>query len=324
MTTALFIDWARIKLSVDGSDSYIMGAVELARKSDDPVWYAGCFTTPYAPPSSELLFAHWPRRDVLNRPDALLQWVTANWSALPISGARLTNAMGPRKFVQTLVGYARWIDGGGVRGLDRDDFDGAFTALLASVPNHGRYTGLKLYETLRRVGVAAPPVSDIRPRGGRTPRRTLAHLFGHDHRSDTAALVVEANALADELRQQIPTTWFNVEMLLCNFHQALAGKFYPGYALDKELSRIAIVEAAFPGAANGTRGVRQRLYRSETLGELGGWSGVRKELGRVMPRYGYIWHDALFDYGATADLSSPVVRVGDKPALTALRGIGEE
>ena len=319
-----FIEFSRLKLAADGSDAYIMGAVVLALESDDPYWYAGCFTTSYAPPTQEVLVRRFARCDLLHRPKEVLGWAVQHWDGLPISGARRTNRMGPHKFVDTLAGYAQWLDSGGVEGLNRTDFDAAFKQLLGGVPNHGRYTGLKLYETLRRIGADIPPVSDIRPRGGRTPRRSLSAIFGHDHRSDTTAASDEANTLADGLRSDVPTTWFNVEMLLCNFSKAVKGTFYPGHALDRELSRVASVRGAFgEREGSGTMRVRRMLYPDECLGEIGGWTGVRKELEETLPRYGYLWSDRLYDFGRTVDVSRPVKRAREEP-LRLLCGTGEE
>lgn len=319
-----FLEFARLKLAADGSDAYIMGAVVLALESDDPHWYAGCFTTPYAPPTQEVLVRHWTRHDLLEREDLVLEWTIDHWSSLPISGARRTNRMGPHKLVRTLAGWARWLDSGGIQKLDSHNFDTAFKQLTAGAPNHGRYTGLKLYETLRRIGADIPTVGDIRPRGGRVPRRSLREIFGHDHRSDDAATAAEANALADRLRNEIPTSWFNAEMLLCNFRKAMAGGFYPGYATDKELERAHQVAIAFgDDMISSTLRVRRLLYPPTYLGEVGGWSGTRMELGRALPDHGYFWSDGLFDYAKTTDLARPAER-SPSAKLPFLRGVGEE
>lgn len=307
VTPELFVEFARLKLAADASDAYITGAVALARASDDPWWYAGCFTTPYAPPTNEVLFTHWPRAEVLRRPVDLHAWVAAHWRGLPISGARHVNGMGPAKLADTLVRYARWIDADGPLRLDASSATVAFRQLLRDAHNHGRYTGMKLYETLRRVGVAIPPFDDLQPRGGRTPRKALAAIFtdvGHDYRSDRPPALVEANALADLVRRAVPTTWFDVEVLLCNFHQLLDGHFYVGYALDKELDRLAVVRRVFPDGGAATLAARATLYDPIYLGERHGWA-LRKELRRAWRDHRVLWSDARYDYRASRDISQP-------------------
>lgn len=325
-----FIEFARLKLAADGSDSYIMGAVELARRKEEPYWYAGVFTTFYAPPAPEVFTSVWSRQDVLQRPDAVLEWVEQHWEALPLSGARRTNRMGPHKLVETLLGYARWIEDDGIDRLRWDirdgDFDVASRGLLRCVPNHGRYTGLKLYETLRRIGLLLPAVSDIRPRGGRTPRKSLRLIYGHDSHADDRRVCEEANSLADGLRREIPTSWFNVEMLLCNFSKAVKGGYYPGHALDRELSHAARCKTEF-SADMLTRFYAQRvlLYPVVCRGEVHGWDSTRKDLEFCYPRYGYLWSDLVYDFNMTTDLSCPSRRdVGPVTELSSVRGYGEE
>ncbi len=320
-----FIEFSRLKLAIDGSDSYIMGAVLLALESDDPYWYAGCFSTFYAPPAQEVFVNRWSRRAVLDDPEAVLEWCIDHWQGLPLSGARRVNRMGPHKLVNTLVGYAKWLEHGGITMVSQcNAFDAAFKTLLKGVPNHGRYTGLKLYETLRRVGARIPTVTDIRPNGAHTPRKALASIFDeHDYHINRGAALEEANTLSDILRLEIPTTWFNVEMLLCNFLKAVKGTYYPGHALDRELDRVSQVRTEFGlTAGEDTTRVRSALYRSSCLGEANEWTGVRKHLQSTFPKHGYMWSDISFNYGDTIDLGSPVKRRARK--FKPLIGKGEE
>ncbi len=319
-----FIEFARLKLALDGSDAYIMGAVEQARtRKEDPYWAAGVFTTFYAPPSHESFMNVWSMHDVLNFTDEVQAWTIANWEDLPVSGARHTNRMGPHKCVETLVGYAKWLTKAGPETLGGNDFPLVFKRFIKNVPNHGRYTGLKLYETLRRLGAPFPTVTDIRPSGGRVPRRALNMIYGHNHKLDDAEHLAEANQLAHALALEIPTTWFNVEMLLCNFTKAVKGSYYPGHALDRELERAVVCADFNPIATASLSRVRKKLYSDSCLGEFNGWSGVRKELGRCLPDHGYLWSDILYDYGATTDLAHPAPQRKWNPVV-ANRGYGEE
>ena len=320
-----FIEFARLKLAADGSDSYIMGVVELARRYSDQYWYAGVFTAFCSLPSQEIFADRWSRNDMLTRPDEILAWTIEHWNALPIGSTRRTNRMGPHKLITTLSGYARWLESGGPSRINSSSFDGAFKQLLGSIPNHGRYTSIKLYEILRRIGADLPAMDDIRPKGGRTPRRALNMIYGHDHHHDTPLLLAEANALADELRGVVPTTWFNVEMLLCNFSKAVKGSYYPGLGLDHELANVNRVRAIFcPDAGSLILEQRARLFPRACLGELSGWSGRRDELEKCLSIHGYFWSDLLYDYGATTDLARPITRDISVFLPPLLKGYGEE
>ncbi len=319
-----FVDFCQLKLAIDGSDSYITGAISLARESEDPYWYAGCFSTFYAPPSQEVFTRRWSRKAIIKEPDKVLEWCEQHWQGLPLSRVRRVNRMGPHKLVRTLSGYAAWLDSGGMDSLNKSDsFDSAFKTLMKGVPNHGRYTGLKLYEALRRLGAPLPTVTDIRPNGASVPRRTLGAIFDHNTHDNSAVGRTEADSLSDILKQAVPTTWFNVEMLLCNFMKTIKGGYYPGHALDRELEHIAKVQKEFGQEAGAsTLRTRQTLYRAECLGENNNWSGTRRELLSTFVDHGYIWSDLRFKYDDTADLGSPVKR--RSPKRKALIGKGEE
>lgn len=309
----VFIEFSRKKLAADGSDAYIMGAVELARQSDDPLWHAGVFTTFYAPPANEIVCDRWSRQDVLERPHQFRDWVEANWKGLPMSGARRTGAFTPIKVMTALLGWANSLEDRQlefIAATNGDDFETAFREFLKCAPYHGRYTGLKLYETVRRLGVELPVVNSIVPRGGKTPRKGLAMIFpGHDPRSNEGWALRQAEDYSEDLRKEVGTTTFNIEMLLCNFSKAVKGSYYPGHALDRELVHIAKAEAWFnPWCASKLRAVRPKLYPRACLGEFGGWDSTRKELERYYPETGHFWSDL---YAAGAPLT-PVIGFGEE------------
>ena len=43
-------------------------------------------------------------------------------------------------------------------------------------------------------------------------------------------------------------------------------------------------------------------------GGKNGWFGVRKELGKALPLYSYLWNDLRYKYHETEDLSQPVAQ----------------
>lgn len=329
MNPEVFLDFARLKLAADGSDSYIDGAVQVARNQPDPFFYLGVFTTFYAPPAQDVFCSHWSREMTLEAPDLLEAWVTTHWGTLPLSGARRTGGFTPKKVRDAILGWATFLQGGGFASLARDvsdlgSFEEVFPKFLKRVPYHGRYTGLKLYEACRRMGAPVPPVDTIVPKDGRTPRKGLKLLYPvHDYKANDHASLAWADAAAKELARAVPCSTFNVEMLLCNFTKAVSGSYYPGHALDRDLGRVpGLCQAFGPRVGFELYKNRSFLYPPECLGELQGWYGRRKELERCYPDYGYFWSDVKYDYAATTDLSEPVKRIDY--ALTPVVGFGEE
>jgi hypothetical protein len=273
---------------------------------------AGVFTTFYAPPTHNVVCAYWERRDLLTNYDDVLAFMTEHWKFLPISGARRTNAFSPKKATDTLRGYAEWLESGALDDLPRADFETCHHAFLKGIPNHGRYTGLKLYETLRRLGADLPVVDNLVPKGGKTPRKGLALIYpGHDYRDNGRWACREANELADGLRQAVGTTWFNVEMLLCNFTKCVKGSYYPGHALDRDLSRMTKMLPYWGDLAD-IREQRARLYPRDCLGELRGWDGTRKDCERAYPDRGYIFSDLRGFHGFDESVLTPVLGFGEE------------
>ncbi|KKL64111.1 hypothetical protein LCGC14_2168280, partial [marine sediment metagenome] len=163
----------------------------------------------------------------------------------------------------------------------------------------------------------------IRPAGAWSPRLSLSYMYpscdetlnrGGDRDATLAGVGAVAEGarviLGDRLRR--PVNFFELEVLLCNFRQALESR-YPGRTLDSELTYYA---KALPhwgaetlGDAIDFFGARERLFPSECLGELNGWDGNRKELGETFERYGYLWSDTRYIYAKSKDdLAHPVKR----------------
>lgn len=203
--------------------------------------------------------------------------------------------------------------------MDGLSFHEAFKGL--NPPHYGRYFKTKLYEVLRRTTIAInhptglPEMEDIVPRGGAHPRKALIHFYpGHKYKSDAKDDLEEANSLAGELKDRLQAAgvegvdWFVLEVLLCNYRQAVNGGQYPGRAHDSELGHCTVVGKRFPGAGKVLRN-RSELFKPEYLGEVGKkWPGRRLELGKVMMLHGYVWSDELYDYVGTTDLKHPAKR----------------
>jgi hypothetical protein len=115
-------------------------------------------------------------------------------------------------------------------------------------------------------------------------------------------------------------THYELQSLICEYKQAaLGGKQYPVQALDSELGYKARVDAYWGKRPTQFYKVRRAHFQHLALGELQGWPGKRKKLGRVLREQGYNWSDVEFNYKASVDLANPVRRGLCQPPLATLQ-----
>jgi hypothetical protein len=70
-----------------------------------------------------------------------------------------------------------------------------------------------------------------------------------------------------------------VETKLCSFRNLFKGSRYGGYHHDRQLENLLAYERAYPGLPlwDEIRKIRCKLFAPHLLGEIGGWTGIRKE-----------------------------------------------
>lgn len=299
-----FLDFARYEVLCGGPDPHLKLAVHLAQDTPCPAWFIGLYTIPYNIPSAEVLFHHLPEPTTISELQA-----EELWSSIVVRKERRVNGFGPKKLAETINAYHDWI-------LDRSnqpfkDFD----EFRSSLKNYGRYFGMKLYEALRRAGeIDVPMFTDIQPKDGKLSRKGLTLIFPeHDYKAKDQFACLEANELANELVEMCNESemfaetidWFTIEVLLCEYRQAVRGGQYPGRAHDSELDHYRTVSAKNPEVQFRMLEARRQLFPHWALGELQGWEG-RRPLGTVMNQYGYVWSDKIYSYLRTTDFSQPV------------------
>jgi len=312
----MFVEFCRQEIRSGGPDPHMRMAEDLALRSKDPLWFVGVYTAPYVVSTAAAITGEYNRRRAVSYPESLVKWVTANWSHLPIRKERRVNGVGSAKLAEIVSKYGEWLYAGGVEKLEGMDFHAAFKAL--DPPHYGRYFKTKLYEVLRRTlessghKVRLPEMPDIVPKGGAHPRKALTFFWpDHQYKSDKPEDIEDANSKAEYLKTMlldrgVEVDWFVLEVLLCNYRQAVNGGQYPGRAHDSEYGHYEIVKGRFPQAAADVLACRSRLFPHQYLGEVGGrWQGRRAELGKIMMAHGYVWNDSEYDYAGTTDLAAP-------------------
>ncbi len=247
---------------------------------------AGSFVNPYTC-GAAAAFWHWDDTGVSITPDLLRE----HWAGLPTRRER-RSVWNVDKMVVAHDAWAHWVSHELPRVCDLA-YSEVYDSIQDTVPYFGRYAAMKVIEVLYQSRIVTHGQSDIRSRGAKFPRRTLALLHPDSATmlrdgGDGASTLAAVDGLATATREWLATrlgrqpTWFQFETLLCNYRQSLAGK-YPGRSHDRELAHWRTAEAywgadlleVFPFYA-----LRHRLFDAEWLGELGDppWYSAREQL----------------------------------------------
>lgn len=294
-------------------------------------WLACCYAAIYNTSGASALYHCWPDPESAAAADDLEGWIAENRPGMPVHSNRRRTHGSPRKMAEGLRSLAEFAV------AQKFETYGDYERLWAQVheiDNVGRYFGIKLCGTLRELGLTRAAQPDIRARGAKNGRRTLALLYpddadrldmktgGNSRRSvdlaETRALEVKQRL---EEQHGLDVDWFELEALLCEFNQLVKGHRYPGSTSDGDAAALAKAEAHF---------------REDTLISQYVWLARESVLPHELVRsskddalvvayrdHGYVWSDALYDRSLTEDPASPAVRsepLTDRAPLTRPEG----
>ena len=316
----LFVDFSRLELSTGGPDPQVGLIAEATRdvSDEEAAWRAGCFVAVYTVGAAGALWHHVPlaRARTITH-EELTSFLETNWRGLPIRRERRA-VWKPSKLADCLLSFREMLDEHPEFGtLGYNDLYGL---IRRDARFFGRYAAMKVIEVLHRRGLAREGQTDIRPIGAWSPRKTLSLIYPESlelqhYRSDSLLMLESALIAAEGVRDvlagaELEPSWFQIETLLCNYRQALDGK-YPGRSHDRELAHfLKATEYWGPELAEWLPfyDLRKRLFPNMCLGELNGWTGSRHDLEAIFDEHGYFWCDTEFDYGRTTTLAEPVRR----------------
>jgi len=261
----------------------------------EQLWRIGCYATTYTLGGGSVLWTEFAQPPTEAK-------LCKEWDRIAFKRERSQPLRGPspKYVVQCLNSYWDWME----RFETGRDFEETWGSLDA-VWSMGRYINIKIIHLLYETGLITEDMPDIRPYSGWGPRNGLLFIYPesmHKPKSQAKVYIEQAHYLSRRAKEAIePTTWYKVQVLLCNYHQSLTRNgLFPGRHHDREL-------AAFLKAGNvdfDLYGLRKRLFPHECLGELQGWV-KREDLDGIQD---YIWSDVLYNYNATTDLRKPVKR----------------
>lgn len=281
-----FAEFCRLQRLIGEPDSHMATAGEMVKDKDldDRLWMAGCYVGVYNVPGAWLLFQQAPEYGTL-------EWIRANWSSIPFRRERRA-VRSPEKLFAYLQSYAKWLAKGNRTFWAIENPQAAYDALWDELDHKvygiGRYALLKMLEFMHRYCDFRGENTGIRARGGWSPQEGLALLFPDAEMNDALAEDLAAYVKIRLEDEGIALDWYNLQVLLCDYKQVWKGRRqYPGRSLDSELEYATKVEPVQPLGTFWA--ARRRLFPAVALGEVGGWGGVRKELGHHLRNHGHNW-----------------------------------
>lgn len=285
----LFRHFVKAELGVGGPDAQLnlLTRYAIDYSPRERVWLIGCYCAHHTSPSAIAVWDAFPDpRMVIRAPNKLRQWLKKHWKALPLRREMRSHQM-LEKRTDCLVSFAQYT----ISGQWRDgDYEDVWDSSINSCRYYGRYMALKYLELLRLSVRPELETPDLRAKHAWSPRITLGLLQyakdkelarrladRHDNSPDTIE-IVEKNAARLHRRlidRGIKLNMFQLQVLLCNYKQAITGRFYPGMGLDEERMYAEIAGKHFD--IKPIYRLRRRLYDREHLGELNGWEGIRQD-----------------------------------------------
>jgi len=311
-----FADFCRWEQATGGPDPQIPLVGEMARdcSMNERIWRGGCYIAVYNVPFAEILWREWSWEHVQANPEDLLPWLTDVWPGI-ITRFERRCVRRPEWMAKFLLGYAQWqkvlLDSGSLPPTSSEERYLVMWDSCLTVPRLGRYVALKLLEYLDKHCDFSLRAPDIRPKGGWSPRETLAELFpkhnelinGGDKPENHQIINKCCHTAIERLRDayNVAVDYFQLQVLLCEYRESHESKKqYPGRSHDSELNYGNKAAALWPDAKTDLWRARSALFPQACLGEISGWDGPRKDLGRVLATHGYTWSDLKFDYHRTA------------------------
>ena len=157
----------------------------------------------------------------------------------------------------------------------------------ASIAYSGPWSSYKFADLLKWVHGYDITAPDFGVGGGSKtagPIAGLAAITGQDVKKCRDLEVQESFYRYCNIRMPIPFNGMDqCETCLCDFNSMLKGHYYPGHDIDQQLEFLRSQDMRI------YLDLRKEIFPHSTLGELNGWSGVRKNLKRQYRLYGTLY-----------------------------------
>lgn len=159
---------------------------------------------------------------------------------------------------------------------------------VQTVWGNGRWAAFKWVELLKEVhgfNVAAP---DMMLEEASGPLDGLRRFAPHGSKlCDLEHVAVMLHEMLHALG--VPTTWEQLETLLCNWNSLCSAHYYVGHDIDELQGQIVAARGDLdPDTERLLYEARRRALPADYLGELNGWTGVRKDLMALYAEHGLV------------------------------------
>src|SRR5262245_31777992 len=241
-----FREFIRWETAVGGPDPHLatLGAMIRDQPWPERVWRCGCYASGYNVPTAEVIWSAWPWERMRLEGELLPAWVQENWPGGFGLRRERRAVRTASKFARCLMEIADWTEivttapprwWTAPRG-----FDAAWKS-TGTIYGLGRYVQLKFVEALCRYADGAFRESDIRAKGGRSPREGLALLYPENAdwllsgRYTAQTEYLAASLLNDLGTEGYDVDFFILQVVLCEYKKNFLGRQYPGRTHDTEL-----------------------------------------------------------------------------------------
>lgn len=287
----LFADFCKAELATGGPDPQMPLIEELAKEEEDDqirVWLAGCYGAHHCVASAYAVWGSWDPISVINDYPEFVKWLNNFWLNLPVRPEMRSHRM-VEKRATCLWDFANFALGQSWRNWT--NYHDMWEGTIQNIRYYNRYMAIKMGEMLRRLVIPHIVLRDMRAKGAWSPRRTLGMLWPeHTYRlndrdnNDSETIELVEN-IAARTRNRLMTdynisvSFFQLQVLLCEFREATVGGYYPGASHDEEMDYMD--KAGYSFDMTPIYDARAKLFPHEYLGEKNNWHGLRKEKFQV-------------------------------------------
>ena len=283
---AEFAAFAKEEIAHGGPEPELAPIVWLTRDQTpiEKVWAAGVYCSHHCVPSAMVVWRQWRPEQLIGESSdytrgCLHEWLAEHWDALPVRNEMRSHRMIDKR-AKCLADFAlyavqeSWAD-------PRMKYDEIWKDSINRVKYFGRYVAIKYMEFLRRMVRPDLILTDVRIADGAwSVRNGLALIYPEtnpwmsdrdDNREETISKAEhQADLLIRDVHEQFGLTlsYFDAQVLLCEFKQMSRGTFYPGKSHDEEYDFAKRVETHF--SIPEFWEARKTLFPSSVLKELHG------------------------------------------------------
>lgn len=281
----LFTDFVKAETTAGGPDCQLNLLIHLTCPdvSDvEKVWLAGCYGSHHCVPSAYAVWREFRPVEVAKDPSRLFSWLQDNWTALPVRPEMRSHRMVAKRH-QCLHDFAVYSLG---ESWKTGSYEYTWAESIDSVKYYSRYMAIKYLELLHRIARPDMILHDMRAKNAWSPRIAIGLLWPEvadvvaDKNNNTKEAIELAEKYATKTiqrlaEQDVLISYFQLQVLSCNYREALVGGFYDGCGHDEEMDYIKVAETKFD--MQHVWDTRKRIFKPQYLGELNGWFGLKKE-----------------------------------------------